>query len=107
MEKGRWQVSFGGGTFPLWARNGRELFFIDGAGKLTSVAIQASTSFSHGPAIPMFAAGQYYVDTARDYDAAKDGSPFLFVKNVTSVVAPSVVVVTNWFNEVRAKMASR
>ena len=27
VESGRWQVSTGGGTRPLWARNGRELFY--------------------------------------------------------------------------------
>lgn len=25
---GKWQVSNGGGTFPIWPRNGRELFFL-------------------------------------------------------------------------------
>ena len=60
-----------------------------------------------GPEVPLFAAGHYFVDTARDYDLTKDGSRFLFVKNVTAVPRPSVVVVSNWFNEVRAKMGAR
>ena len=33
-----------------------------------------------------------------------DGSRFLFVKNVTELPRPAVVVVANWFDEVRAKM---
>ena len=28
VNKGRWQVSTGGGTQPLWARNGQELFYL-------------------------------------------------------------------------------
>ena len=24
---GKWQISTGGGRFPIWSRNGRELFF--------------------------------------------------------------------------------
>ena len=28
VRAGRWQVSFAGGRLPLWARDGRELFFL-------------------------------------------------------------------------------
>ena len=28
VNRGRWQVSTGGGTQPLWARNGQELFYL-------------------------------------------------------------------------------
>ena len=108
IDKGRWQVSFGGGAYPLWARDGRELFFIDAKGTLMSVPVQPGTSFTRGPEVPLFAAGHYFVDTARDYDVANDGSRFLFVKNVTQrSAAPSVVVVSNWFDEVRAKMEAQ
>ena len=107
IDRGRWQVSFSGGAYPLWARDGRELFFIDAKGTLMSVPVQPGTSFTRGPEVALFAAGHYFVDTARDYDVANDGSRFLFVKNVTSLPRPSVVVVSNWFNEVRAKMGAR
>jgi Tol biopolymer transport system component len=107
MESGRWQVSPSGGAHPLWARNGRELFFIDAAGMLMSVAVQAGQAFIPAPAVPLMAVGHHYVDVARNYDVAKDGSRFLFVKNVTSVGRPSVVVIDNWFNEVREKMSKR
>ena len=55
----------------------------------------------------LLAVGHYAVDVARGYDVAKDGSRFLFVKNVTSVGRPSVLVVDNWFNEVMEKMRVR
>ena len=37
-----------GGTKPVWARNGRELFYLDADDKLTSVAVQSSATFSFG-----------------------------------------------------------
>jgi hypothetical protein len=80
---------------------------MDAKGTLMSVPVQAGSSFNRGPAVPLFAAGHYFVDTARDYDVANDGSRFLFVKNVTSLPRPSVVVVANSSNEVRAKMGGR
>ncbi len=107
LETGRWQISTNGGAHPLWARNGRELLFIDGKGTLISVPLLAGSTFNRGPSTPLFQAGQYFVDTARDYDMTNDGTRFLFVKNVTTLPRPAVVVVANWFDEVRAKMGAR
>ena len=42
VNDGRWQVSTGGGTRPAWARNGRELFYVDPANTLTAVPVQTS-----------------------------------------------------------------
>ena len=107
LETGRWQISTNGGAHPLWARNGRELLFIDGKGTLMSVPLLPGSAFNRGPGTPLFEAGHYFVDTARDYDMTADGSRFLFVKNVTELPRPAVVVVANWFDEVRAKMGGR
>ena len=107
LDAGRWQITANGGAHPLWSRDGRELFFIDGKGTLISQPVRAGGTFNHGPGTPLFEAGQYFVDTARDYDVTNDGTRFLFVKNVTAVPRPAVVVVANWFDEVRAKMGTR
>ena len=45
-ETGRWQISADGGAHPLWSRNGRELFFIDGKGTLISVAVRSGSTFN-------------------------------------------------------------
>ena len=39
VDDGRWLVSIGGGTEPVWARNGRELFYREAANKLIAVEI--------------------------------------------------------------------
>ena len=77
----------------------------DRRGTLTSVPVLAGPSFTPGAAAPLFQAGHYYVDAARNYDVAKDSIRFLFVKNVTNVNRPAMAVVSNWFREVREKMA--
>lgn len=107
LEEGRWQVSGAGGAHPLWARDGRELFYINGAGMLVSTPISAAQGFTHGTPIELFPARQYYVEVARNYDVAADGSRFLFVKNLSTVNRPSLVVVSHWLDEVRAKMATQ
>ena len=105
VESGRWQISFTGGSHPLWARHGRELFFIDGEGGLMSTPISSGTSFTHGTPVRLFATGQYALEFARNYDVSVDATRFLFLKNLTSVTRPSLVVVSRWLDEVRAKMA--
>ena len=35
----RWQVSASGGTLPVWAHNGRELFYVNGRQEMTSIPL--------------------------------------------------------------------
>ena len=39
---GQWQVSTAGGSQPLWARNGKELFYVGANGTLLGVSVEAS-----------------------------------------------------------------
>ncbi|MBI3403251.1 MAG: PD40 domain-containing protein [Acidobacteria bacterium] len=48
VEAGHWQVSTGGGTRPVWARNGRELFYVDPRGRIMTVPVQGGSSFIAG-----------------------------------------------------------
>ena len=53
VDSGRWQVSIGGGSRPMWARSGRELFYAvanpNGTGLgMMSVPIQVGATFGAG-----------------------------------------------------------
>ena len=39
LESRRWQVSSGGGSRPLWSRDGSEIFFLDGRNHLTAAPV--------------------------------------------------------------------
>nr|MBA3405557.1 serine/threonine-protein kinase [Gemmatimonadaceae bacterium] len=52
-------ISSRGGTEPVWSRNGRELFYRDGAGNMVSVEIGSSTTFSAGTSKILFSARGY------------------------------------------------
>ena len=103
VNGGRWQLSSNGGAHPLWARNGRELFFIARDGTLTSVPIKAGPSFAYDKPAAVLRVGHYYVNIARGYDVSPDGKRFLFIKNQTAA-RPSITVVANWLDEVRARL---
>ena len=100
-------MSSAGGQHPLWSRDGRELFFIAADGMMMSVPIKPGPGFSYGRPVPLFPAGQYHVNVARNYDVSLDGKRFVMVKNAAPGTRASMVVVTQWFDEVRAKMGPK
>src|SRR5262249_45662058 len=53
LAGGRWMVSNGGGTRPLWARTGRELFYVSANLRLMSVPLQPGDRFNPGTPVPI------------------------------------------------------
>ena len=105
---GLWQITTDGGAHPLWARSGRELFYIDDAGKMISVAVQTDGRFTHDKHTTLFPAGQYYFNVARNYDVTDDGRRFVTTRTIAGPASRSVfTVATNWFDEVTAKLRPR
>jgi Tol biopolymer transport system component len=96
-----WQVTNGGGTFPAWSRDGRELFYLKPDGTMVAVAVQATaTSWAPGRATDLFR-GRYMIRDAtlgRQYDVAADGR-FLMLKEQRSTDRAHFVVVQNWTRE--------
>jgi hypothetical protein len=104
LDAGLWQISPSGGSHPVWAQSGRELFFINGGGTLVSVPTQIAPDFTYETPGELFRADQYYVEVVRDYDVSADASRFIFVKNLTGEERPALIVVSHWLEEVRVKM---
>jgi Tol biopolymer transport system component len=107
VDSGRWQISSEGGSEPAWARSGRELFFLNAANRMTAVSVPAGASFTYGKPEPLFSVSPYYgTGAGRTFDISTDGKRFLMVKAVGSVAGgrPSIVVVSHWFDEVKAHM---
>jgi serine/threonine-protein kinase len=111
VESGRWQISSEGGLRPLWARSGRELFFLNAASRMMAVPVPAGPSFTYGKPEALFDFTPYFdaVVTGRMFDISPDGKRFLAIKPVASVAAarPSIVVVSHWFDEVKARMPAQ
>jgi serine/threonine-protein kinase len=110
---GRWTIpSSTGGSAPAWARRGKdlELFFISGLPDSmmmsVSVPVQAGPGSTFGNPELLFPAGRYFSFVAREYDVSHDGKRFLMIKPFDPVTGarPSLIVVSHWFDEVRAKM---
>jgi Tol biopolymer transport system component len=107
---GHWQISTEGGQRPLWARSGKELFYIVPNKGLTAVPVQSSptdSAFKHGPAQVLFNVSKYrHVAFARTYDVSPDDQRFVFVTPVAASAdaRPAITIVTNWFDDLRARV---
>ena len=109
VDGGNWTISPSGGTRPLWARNGTELFYLDSAGAMTRVPVQTAPTFSAGTATTLFKT-RYVVPggvIARTYDVSPDGQRFLMLKAAGTAQAPTMVVVLNWLEELKAKLPTK
>jgi WD40 repeat protein len=110
VDDGKWLVSNGGGTSPLWARRSAALFFRRTDGSIMSASVNAAgTSFRTGPAVKV--ADAYYTGAGafvgRTFDVSPDDSRFLVIKDSSSSVQPAIVVVQNWLEELKARVAIR
>ena len=108
VDGGRWQVSTGGGTQPLWAPNSRELFFVDPEGRIVAVPVQAGPGFVAGnPKVIVDGPFATIVPgfNGRMYDLSPDGQHFLMVKagaGAEQAAPPAqIIVVQNWFEELK------
>jgi len=112
VNDGRWDVSSGGGTRPLWARNGQELFYID-RGTLMAVPVQTSgATFRWGNPVRVFDERPYAAPVIdRNYDVSPDGRRFLMLKENAAgranAAAASMVVVLNWVEELKASVPGK
>lgn len=114
VDGGRWQVSTGGGQHPLWARNGRELFYVaERQRALVSVTVQAGSSFSTGNPAKVLDTPPYLTTAAgRSYEVSTDGRRFLMIKNPTASgsapqTAATMTVVLNWLEELKARVPAK
>jgi serine/threonine-protein kinase len=95
---GRWQVSLAGGTEPVWAGNGRELFYRNGT-RMMVAAIALHPTFTVGARRELFE-GNYLNDPVyRSYDVTRDGRSFVLVRSPKPL--GDFIVVLNWFDQLR------
>jgi Tol biopolymer transport system component len=103
---GKWQVSTDGGSNPIWARNGGELFYLSWD-KIMSVRVTTYPTFSASVPrsladIPPTGLGALANSI---YDVSPDGQKFLFVK-ANAGPPQEVRVVLNWTNELKQLAAT-
>jgi serine/threonine protein kinase/Tol biopolymer transport system component len=93
QKGGRWQVSNNGGMFPVWSRNGRELYYYSLDKQIMAVQITPGTQFRFGLPKPLFEVRISTYNTS--FEVSKDGR-FLLPALVEQQGSTPMRVVLNW-----------
>jgi Tol biopolymer transport system component len=111
----RFAISTGGGNGPAWRRDGKELYFqgaVEGVPKMMAVAVTPDgASLRLAKPVPLFdlrvtgptgAIERYAVssNSGRRYDVLPDGR-FVMVRRADPTGIREIVVVQNWFEELK------
>jgi protein kinase-like protein/WD40 repeat protein len=101
---GKWQITSGGGSEPVWSPAGRELFYRVG-NKMMAVDVESSRSFRFGKPHVLFEGSYIFATTeGQEYDVSHDARRFLMLKpqeDVHRVVPLNVIV--NWFEDLKRR----
>ncbi len=101
---GRWQVSTDGGREPVWAHSGRELFY-KGSGNLMVVEVLPGATFVTGARRVLFSTQGYRSgSTHQFYDVTPDDQRFVMIRNFVGEETGELIVVENFFEELKAKV---
>ena len=104
------------GFHPMWSADGRELFYVTGAGiaQFGAVSVTTRPTFTFGNRVPL---PRPFVERGpafeRNHDITRDGKRFLGVvpagQSSTSgaPAASQIQVVLNWFEELKARVPTK
>ena len=96
----RIQISAGGGTRPVWSRDGKTLYYREGSRMVAATLIR-------DPALRVVSRQMLFDGPYdREFDVSPDGSRFLMIETKSSGM--SLIVIPNWLTELRrltAKLA--
>lgn len=95
----RQQVSIGGGTEPVWSRDGRTLFFRQ-QNRMLAASTGLSGAFTTGRPEVLFAGSFEEWPSRAGYDVTPDGR-FLLVERPDETPLTHLRVVLNWFEELK------
>ena len=98
VDAGKWTVSTAGGHSPVWSRDGRELFYTNGASLMAVSVDGRGSSLLAGTPARLFD-GPF--DTTQDdnYDVFPDGMTFVMVEADPDARPTRLQVILNWSQE--------
>ena len=100
-RESKWQVSTGGGITPLWARDGKAIFYLALDGKLMSVDINGNSALQVGTPKPLFelrtfGGARTILGFRNQFVVAPDGQRFLANVPVAEDSSSPITLALNW-----------
>jgi Tol biopolymer transport system component len=94
---GKWLISDGGGFFPHWRADGKELYYNDPRSRMVAVDVSANPGFKAGvPALLFPAPIENPLGLPGQWDVTPDGERFLISAQASQSVQAPFTVVLNW-----------
>jgi Tol biopolymer transport system component len=93
------RVSPDGGSEPVWAKNGRELFYLQDK-FMMAVALETANGFNFKPAVRLFETSNVRTVQPPSYDVTADGR-FIVLEPQGSAAEP-ITVILNWTEMLRS-----
>jgi serine/threonine-protein kinase len=98
-------ISSDGGTQPMWAHSGKELFYRNGD-KMMAVSVRTEPAFEAETPTVLFEGTYSYgrYDLTPQYDVSPDDQQFVMVKESSDAgerPLTQIIVVQNWFEELK------
>jgi Tol biopolymer transport system component len=110
---GKWQISNNGGTYPMWSRNGHELFFeaLDNHVMVAAYAVKGDSFVADKPRVWSGKQVGGVANAARNIDLAPDGRRIVALMPVETAEGQKaqshVTFIMNFFDEVRRRTATQ
>jgi len=105
-QGGTIQISIDGGQEPMWAPDGKELFYRNGD-QMMVVSVGTAPTFQAQTPRLLFEGSYKYdsrdaaLSSVSNYDISPDGQRFVMVKETEVQEAKQIHVVLNWFEELK------
>jgi Tol biopolymer transport system component len=94
------RVSSDGGRNPVWSGDGKELFYDNGSKVLSARVVSEVPDFRVETPRMLFEGG-FVQGSMRSFDVAPDGRFMMIEANATTATSASIVVVHDWFDELK------
>jgi hypothetical protein len=94
-------VSAGGGTTPIWTRDGRRIIYALGT-KMLEATVTTSPTFAVTSRRALFQGDFFFNPGHAMFDVSPDGNSLLMLRNDPNS-AEQIVVIHNWQAELKAK----
>ena len=101
---GKVQISLGGGSEPIWAPDGRGIYYRR-ARDVMAARVSSSSGFSVRDRVKLFEGTYATSPVHANFDVSPDGKRFLMINHASSDA--DVIIVRNWASEVRERLRER
>ena len=91
----------------MWAHNGRELFYRNGANELVAVQFTEDPTFATVREDMLFSMDDYLTSNGNPmYDVSPDDQRFVMLRIAAEFGSSELILVDNWFEELRQRFGN-